>query len=127
MLVKVSEIKDAALDWAVGEATERNPRIYEGRVIVDVKHDDFSLGLAFTPSTQWGQGGPLIDQFSPSFTIEIEPSSGFQVVARIATKNGLALGVASSYLVAAMRAIVAAVLGEQFEMPDDVAEKLGVV
>jgi hypothetical protein len=57
--MKVSELQGAALDWAVAKCIYEpdDVVICEGRVFA---YDDATNG--FNPSTDWAQGGPIIER-----------------------------------------------------------------
>ena len=63
MKIKVSELSGAALDWAVAKCEDRlNMVIHNGWVFVDGNPGSPILGLGYCPSTDWAQGGPLIER-----------------------------------------------------------------
>lgn len=111
--MKTSELTGAALDWAVAKC--EHPEWWEMFVDMDTIHglrmDD---GNDYTPSTNWEQGGPIIER------------------ERIATwgdgnlyweaECGWAWGKGPTPLVAAMRCYVASKLGDEIELPEELAE-----
>lgn len=87
--VRVSNLIGAALDWAVAMAegykqdTENHLTIISPRgVFTSVSTRGASEGFGFRPSTNWDQGGPLIDkhrgstQHSPGLADEACYSGG---------------------------------------------------
>lgn len=106
--VKVSELSDEALDWAVRRLEQPNR-----------KWDEYALNDSvwgvFSPSTNWALGGPLADREQ----IAIWPDSaegGF-----FASSNS---GAGQDHkgptmLVAAMRCFVASRLGEEVDIPEE--------
>ncbi|WP_332729290.1 phage protein NinX family protein [Pseudomonas sp. ESBL2] len=71
--VRVSNLIGAALDWAVAMAegykqdTENHLTIISPRgVFTSVSTRGASEGFGFRPSTNWDQGGPLIDKHNGS-------------------------------------------------------------
>lgn len=119
MLVKTSELIGPALDWAVARTLggERKPFRFSSNE--DAPMDMawvFPDGYACTrwaPSTDWSQGGPLIDKFAPLFT-------AWRGQVRAEVLGGVGMG--DTYLIAACRAIVAAKLGDQVDVPDDLMQ-----
>ena len=105
MKVKVSELQGAALDWVVNQIEECC--------------DD-----PFTPmfSTNWAQGGPIIEQEE----ISIEFGRAEFKSAWIAYKLGSPYEdnpkFGSTPLVAAMRCYVASKLGDEVDVPDELME-----
>ena len=102
--MKTSELTGAALDWAVANC--------------DDSDEDTCLHIVlregFTPSTDWAQGGPIIEREGISIWV-------FDDVTWKA-ENPFASGVdqvfeAETPLIAAMRCYVASKLGDEVEIP----------
>lgn len=114
--VKTDELVGPALDWLVGKVTKHQ---------TDWSHRDncllYQAYLPWAPSTDWSQGGPLIDQYQ----IELLSSDGPGVL-----KHWYAFLQPSSRkymkgdtaLMAICRAIVAANLGEVVQVPAELVE-----
>lgn len=146
--VKTAELSGPALDWAVAKATGWQlipvPRDVDGAHSGEViAPPDLGDDFRFPPrgkigpcyflqkwSTDWAQGGPLIDKYKPwisppvndpdpeqpyGWDAEIYDEAGFDVIGR-------AIGCPSN-LIAICRAIVAAKLGDVVQVP---AELIGV-
>lgn len=101
MKIKTSELTGAALDWAVGMA--------EG---LDYPADSEEFGC-YEPSSDWSQGGPLIDKHD----VQILKFHG-------ETMAGIGEGLVDYYpgstrLIAACRAIVASKLGDEVDVPEE--------
>jgi len=100
MKVKTSELSGAALNWAVGKC--------EGVVNGDALDIGFIKEGGYTPSTDWSQGGPIIER--EKITLDV-------------FEDGV--WVASEYqegptpLVAAMRCYVASKLGDTVDIPEE--------
>jgi hypothetical protein len=64
MKVKVSELQGAALDWAVanceGELSQHGGQVH--LVESKVRFYEDTLDIQYTPSTDWAQGGPIIER-----------------------------------------------------------------
>jgi hypothetical protein len=106
MQVKTSELNGNALDWAVAKC-EKHP----SRHTVDVF--DFN-DYFFNPSTDWSQGGPIIECEKLRLTPH---KSGWSVeVWDLGTL--LHMGVGKTPLIAAMRCYVASKFGDTVEIPD---------
>lgn len=124
MKIKTSELTGAALDWAV--AVAQGWRLIDGEWrSSEPAFEGDSLGKlvagsAYSPSTSWAQGGPLIESHAVSVecTDDQLPRSAWRWQATIAEKS-YALG--QSPLIAAMRAIVLFKMGETVDVPDDLA------
>ena len=126
MQVNTGKLIGAALDWAVAKAA--------GHV------DDFDSWLdsptlqevkdsGFRPSTDWSQGGPLIERerikvfpnvggnwLAQIKHEELHPLTGTNIVSGWTNTHG------STPLVAAMRCYVASTLGYKIEVPDALVE-----
>lgn len=153
--MKTSELTGAALDWAVAKCDgyERKIRFnaykeWEDLVRTQVRDDDYTI---YSPSTDWAQGGPIIERERISI-IRLEDDSATDdngdYCGRISV-YGAVLGeyfdedqLRSSYgeawgeivyidyelvtkgqtpLIAAMRCYVASKLGDNVELPDGLA------
>lgn len=119
--VKTSELAGAALDWAVAKCEGYQPLIMPiGRVeyAVGVTNIDDSgkvSGFACNYSTDWSQGGPLIERYKLHLNCH-EPSASL-------LQSGMRIGyMANTVLIAAMRAIVAAKLGDVVNVPLELVE-----
>ncbi len=103
MKTKNSELIGAGLDWAVAVATGDNPVVVDGEI-------DTDSWWPFEPSTDWKQCGPLIEQHSVDFEWIVNGTLRADIGDTIAFGPG--------YLIAACRAIVAASLGDEVELPE---------
>ena len=106
--MKTSELTDEALDWAVAEC--------QGH---DFPAADAVSGI-FNPSTEWSQGGPIIER--ERIAVDYRDTFDWWV----AYVNG---GTDEEYgctgptpLIAAMRCYVASVLGDEIELPTELGE-----
>ncbi len=116
--IKVAEATGATLDWLVAKC--------EGKVVNDRfrAHQGLIKGMwgaiRYKPSTNWAQGGPIVEQHIAAFTEE----SDDQVRAH-AKPYLMAIGVyrhqavGTTKLIAAMRCYVASKLGETVEVPEE--------
>jgi len=98
MKIKTSELKDTALDWAVGQA-----------------HRDADL-VPVAYSTDWAFGGLIIEREQVSLVPDLSNGSW---CARIYTKPRVISYDGSTPLTAAMRCYVASKLGDEVEVPDE--------
>lgn len=116
MILKTSELKGPALDWAVATC--------EGNDAVQIKaggpvHLRRTVGCsptAYTPSTDWAQGGPINERekigvwWDGTWHAKLDGCHPRQVQ--------------DDYepLIAAMRCYVASKLGDEVEVPDELGE-----
>jgi len=123
MKIKTSELIGAQLDWAVAKAEALNfePYFYKhGQYwVIKVVRDGYNPERNvywFSPSTDWSQGGPLIEKFRPVIVYHNGPDETPMAATREQSPNFMA---GDTVLIAAMRAIVAAKLGEEIEVPEE--------
>lgn len=103
--MKTSELTGAALDWAVARC--ENVYCFDG---------------TYTPSTNWAQGGPIIDREIDSHerdgnvfqAVKFDEEGNFSIFERIGHH---AFG--PTLLIAAMRCYVASKLGDEVEIPNE--------
>lgn len=124
--VKTSELEGDALDWAVATA------IGAGVLFEDwggpnpwvVLSDHAALEwVPFSPSTDWSQGGPLIEKYRLEIVFDGSRNEGWRCVKDWCygeVNDTYPLG--ETHLSAACRAIVAAKLGDVVQVP---AELIG--
>lgn len=123
--IKTSELTGAALDRAVSVAQGYDYDIVDGQVVtgmsVLITSGDFAgchTDEVFSPSTDWAQGGPIIDRER----ISIRTWTNTPVVHAYMPKDGAEWSSdAGSPLIAAMRCYVASKLGDEVEIPDALA------
>jgi len=122
MKVKTSELEGAALDWAVAKC--------EGVKVVGFKYgratfidpaDDGALNeTLINYSTDWAQGGPIIEREGISICNLEANSSGVEgwtaSMGELWSPQDDGL-VSATPLIAAMRAYVASKLGDEVEIP----------
>ncbi len=109
MKLKTSDLKGAALDWAVAEC-EGN-----GWSKMVLRRP---VSYMFRPSTDWSQGGPIIERER----IDLETcGGGWRSVSEITFQSDTPGYYGPTPLIAAMRCYVASTLGEAVDVPDDIA------
>ena len=120
MLHKVDEIRGALLDAAVAlaEGLDLGPDWDQ-----DWKHGSGALVRSasdhpyfdFAPSTNWAQGGPIIER--RRIDVCTEPAGGWRA-ASVRASGAVEWQRSTMPLVAAMRAYVASTFGTIVELPD---------
>jgi hypothetical protein len=116
--VNVSEATGPVLDWMVGyarsiEATDCKPILARDLTDAALRNGTVS------PSTDWSQGGPIIEQEMRNHGFDVWRTEGMKECAA-----SYARGVPSDYvfgptpLIAAMRCYVASKLGDEVEIPE---------
>lgn len=105
---KTSELEGAALNWAVAKC--ENTRLGFTADVIG--------GVNYIPSRSWDQGGPIIEREK----IDIEWRSIEGCRAKLEwLDEPFHEGFGSTPLVAAMRCYVASKLGEEVDIPDELA------
>ncbi|MFT8211559.1 MAG: phage protein NinX family protein [Symbiopectobacterium sp.] len=115
MKVKTSELTGAELDWAVAEAIGGDPILHMTSGTAFVERN----GSVFSPSSDWGQLGEIIN------TVEIvignhpsgEGDNKFWGSAH-SFKSGTSFQTWDGAAIAACRAIVASVHGDEIDLPE---------
>lgn len=111
MKMKTSELQGAALDWSVAQL---EGYVYDRFDTEDkVYRDDDNCW--YQPSTNWSQGGPVINRE----IVSLDKEEGGKRWAAFAwrTDRDLQKAIGPTPLIAAMRCYVASQLGEEVEIP----------
>ncbi len=112
--MKTNELSGTDLDWAVARAEEQPHRIVSGLVFIPG-------GDNWNPSSNWEQGGPIIEREEISISREfasnrIEWAAWTPAPIR---DDAEAFGYGPTPLIAAMRCYVASKLGDKVEIPEE--------
>ena len=100
--MKTSELQGAALDWAVAKAERRTLDYFRG---------------IYKPSTDWAQGGPIIERLGIILTTVTAIKSWHWLAGFSFPSKALSYG--PTPLIAAMRCYVASKLGDEIELPEE--------
>jgi len=111
--MKTSELTGGALDWAVAKCEpDDTVRVYFDEGTGEkLCHDDWEIP-EFNPSTNWEQGGPIIEREK----LEI---AWFNSAWCCSTSHSGDLYYGPTPLIAAMRCYVASKLGDEVDVPDE--------
>ena len=120
--MKTSELTDAALDWAVakceGATNLRHDTVATWWVDLNGEPRALSSGWSprqsWHPSTNWAQGGPIIEREGISLGAHLD---GEEWLAR--DYWGMSEQSAPTPLIAAMRCYVASKLGDNIDIPEE--------
>ena len=115
--MKTAELTGAALDWAVASIELTGHDGYTNVLMVTVGDDN---DWKYSPSTDWAQGGPIIEREEIELTRGSLDSNEW--VATIDLFEGDVMRESQSGetpLIAAMRCYVASKLGDEVEIPDE--------
>ena len=112
MKLKTSELQGAVLDWAVAKC--------EGLVNEDGLGVGFIRDGVFTPSTDWSQGGPIIERERISIE-DCQDGAGLYWEATRIEPPAVSEARGPTPLIAVMRCYVISKLGDEVEVPDEMA------
>lgn len=117
MKIKVSTAEGATLNWMVAKAEGLNVYIpaYAEQAWIAV-HDDTGIWRCPSYSTDWAQGGPIIERERISIRQWINVP-----IVHAYMPEGEWSSDGQSPLIAAMRCYVVSKLGEEVEAPDELA------
>jgi hypothetical protein len=112
--MKTSELTGAALDWAVAkcEPDDTLATYFDESTGEPLCHDDWPNNQEYKPSTDWADGGPVIEreQMWIHPLVDVDTWTAFNVNARA---NG------PTPLIAAMRCYVTSKLGDDVDIPQE--------
>ena len=113
MKVKTSELTGAALDWAVAKC-EDNGGVWcvsDGDVV------------PFTPSTDWAQGGPIIERELIDIQAKfVDGNKWYWRATTVNEKDAEYWSDGPTMLIATMRCYVASELGDEVEIPEELVQ-----
>lgn len=114
--IKTSELTGAALDWAVAtcegvtdEWREDGPFLWNGVPCIRIGGHDVN----YKPSTDWAQGGPIIEREGMHLTCGLNKSYAMLNMGYLVHEYG------DTPLIAAMRCYVASKLGDEVDVPEE--------
>ncbi len=109
----VKVLKGKALDWAMATAECLKSETWRAKAIT-VLHPNAPRFVAFSPSSDWSHGGPIIEREK----IDVF-SSGAIWDASTADRGNNAIQSGQTPLIAAMRCLVESKLGAEIEIPTE--------
>jgi hypothetical protein len=107
--MKTSDLIGPALDWAVAKAWQP---VYSDRHLLEHAKD-------FHPSTDWGQGGPIIEREEIALEPMTHDEHGDGWLATRVEGPAVCMEFGPTMLIAAMRCFVASRLGDEVEVPEE--------
>ena len=111
--MKTSELEGAALDWAVAKCEGEKVESF-GRFGVAV----ISKREMYSPSSNWAQGGPIIER--ESISIERKHDGWWMASCKYHyADDPMYLVLGDTPLIAAMRCYVVSKLGEYVDVPEE--------
>ncbi len=126
MKVKTEELTGPALDWAVALASDYD----EGWLHRQLRNPDPATRAIPEFSTDWSEGGPLIDENDISFRKYHKPGSPAHgtYYAKVCRENVTMVrwskrdSTGPTALIAAMRCLVANKFGDEVEVPSELLQ-----
>lgn len=120
--MKTSELKGAALDWAVAKCEGVSFVWLETDFTPDGRTFQRGTAQAAGPhySTDWAQGGPIIQQWAVSLCPHEYITGNTRWCATCTNEGECYEEFGPTPLIAAMRCYVASKLGDEVEVPDDI-------
>lgn len=111
--MKVSELTGAELDFWAAKAEGKAVLILNNECFLGIWHSpQGDVGLcSYSPSTDWSQGGPIIERMKPTSFYYWEPTGLWTC----AWGNGPRWATGVTPLIAAMRCLVASKFGEEVD------------
>ena len=129
MKIKTDKLADIALDFAVAKSTAMcvDHNFLLGGIempgwFVQIDGNYWKPLEHFNPSTDWAQGGPIIERREIGIRRNAPCSDGrqWEAIPSITAKGaGGKYGYGPTPLIAAMRCYVASNLGDEVEIPDE--------
>jgi hypothetical protein len=119
MKVKTSELTGHALDWAVCEAAgmlKAYTQFRSGKNFLKVW--GVAANTHLHPSTDWAQGGPIIERENIGLVCQ-QPESIQRCAYRQTAEGEVFYHYGPTPLTAAMRCYVASELGDEVDVPDE--------
>jgi hypothetical protein len=115
--MKTSELTGAALDWAVAkcEPDDTLAIYFDESTGEPLCHDDWPNNQEYKPSTDWAQGGPIIERE----WIDLHCVNDSLWEAECPAVGGLAMQNGPTPLIAAMRCYCMSKLGDEVEVPKE--------
>jgi hypothetical protein len=115
--MKTSELTGAALDWAVAKCEAQKSetsyvRTVAGKLFINSPLNPIGPLRNFCPSTDWAQGGPIIDR--ELIAIDYDHDVWNAAKYSLSWYTG-----GPTPLIAAMRCYVASKLGDEVDVPDE--------
>lgn len=120
--MKTSELTGPALDWAVAkcEALSAYTDIGHEGWGVYVDYSDDYCQVHYTPTLNWGWGGPIIERELMQISGSVTNNEPRWFALRVKDdKSGVCKGHGPTPLIAAMRCYVASRLGDDVEIPEE--------
>ena len=127
MKIKTSKLTGTALDWFVAKCEGGIEQgVYGTPVLMEsglhLHYCDVLLSHPYNPSTDWAQGGPLIQREKMTLSYD-EDGQTYSAYVSLFRQRGMSNRTrwrsGPTPLIAAMRCLCCSLLGEEVEIPDE--------
>ena len=119
MKVNTAALSGAALDWAVAKCEGFDSIEYERRRIATRHRRDDAQPRSYQPSTDWSQGGPLIEREKIELIPPVDENDLYWMAVWHQSDNGEAgIQEGPTPLIATMRCYVSSKLGDEVDVPE---------
>jgi len=120
--MKTSELTGAALDWAVAKCDPDDTLAiyFDESTGEPLCHDDWPDNQEYKPSTDWAQGGPIIDR---QLIDIVRVGIANRCASRTIEDGSIVRVYGPTPLIAAMRCYVASKLGDTVDVPKEISCK----
>jgi len=105
--MKTNELTGVALDWAVAKCEDEEVTMVKGQL------ETCWTENGWKPSTDWAQGGPIIEREGMTLSCGLNKSYAMKSVGYLVHEYG------DTPLIAAMRCYVASQLGAEVDVPEE--------
>lgn len=119
MKIKTSELTGAALNWAVMYALHNKVLEPSVNYWLEKYVDPQRRYLCESHSTDWAQGGPIIEQEKISIEERMKMGTWLAYIKCADTGESFFITHGPTPLIAAMRCYVASKLGDEVEIPEE--------
>ena len=116
--MKTAELTGAALDWAVAKCEGLEIYFDDGFVCLVGQPFD-TAWRCWNPSTDWAQGGPIIERERISITPDVGCWNAHYHDNLFEEDGSDCFQIGTTPLIAAMRCYVASKLGDEVELPEE--------
>ena len=110
--MKTSELTGAALDWAVAKCEGVSVAMFADILRVNTHETHYVFGPEYNPSTNWSQGGPIIEREKIAVDYDHDVWNA-TVYGQPCYFSG------PTPLIVAMRCYVASKLGDEVDVPEE--------
>ena len=124
--MKTSELQGAALDWAVATCEGATDFWFDTVATHWVKlHGEdralrYGWAQSYLPSTDWAQGGPIIEREEIALEPMTHDKFGDGWLATRVEGPAVCMEFGPTMLIAAMRCYVVGILGDEVEVPNEI-------